>query len=151
MLSLKTILTLATATTASALPITAAETSCCFHLSTPSNEPLQQNPSGGSLHLSSSYPSLEYCFKSNSPTAIRDPQGSACYIDPQGQVICLDVTPGFAEWALDSKGLLSYDGETKFLACEGDGDDGEVIWSVDGQKTGCREVTLQAKDKKGTC
>ncbi|KAI9900016.1 hypothetical protein N3K66_004278 [Trichothecium roseum] len=158
MLSPKSILVLAVAMTAT--PATAAETSCCFHLSTLADDlPLQQAPSGGTLHLGATstsppYPSLEYCFLSGSPAAVRDPGGNACYVDPRGQIICLDVTPGFAEWALGGEeNLLSYDGETTFLACAGGVDeaDGEVIWSVGGQGTGCREVKLQAKEKEGTC
>lgn len=120
--------------------------SCCFSLADSStSSPVQQSSSGGWLYLNhGSYPTKTYCIDSMSQ--LRDPSNSACFLNPNGQAKCLDVSPWGGEWKIEAKRLV-VNGKKKFLACKGIG--GEAIWQFG--KTGCREFEIEPVNLKGSC
>lgn len=122
---------------------------CCFNLAeASSSSPVQQAPEGWLYLGHDSHPTEKYCIDERSQ--LRDPWNSACFIDPQGQAKCHDVTPSGDEWAVADSGAgkrLVVNGGTAFLACEGRG--GEAIWKEG--KTGCREIQIKPVNLEGGC
>lgn len=126
---------------------------CCFTLAEAStSSPIQQAPEGWLYLGHASHPVETYCLDIEAGSEIlRDPANSACFIDPEGQAKCHDVTPSGDEWAIEEnrsgERRLRVNGGTDFLACDGRG--GEAIWK-DG-KTGCREIEIELQDLSGGC
>ncbi|KAH8170611.1 hypothetical protein LIA77_09392 [Sarocladium implicatum] len=146
------LLTAVTLTSAAAIPGTIMPRDragyCCFTLQDTSGKTLQE-ASNGQTYFSSSYPNGRYCLdrRSSSNHVLYNAVNGACITDSRGRMTCLDPIPGDVAWTLAKGNILTYGSSTTWSIC--DGSNGKDVFG--GTKSGCKQTTLKAVGKTGTC
>ncbi|WXC57673.1 hypothetical protein SNK03_003578 [Fusarium graminearum] len=131
---------------------------CCFTLHDVANDAAVQENSNGNLLLNAGSTNGFFCIDlSNSQNILRDRSFNACFLNPSGEVKCVDPTPGFESWTLKKSGsntLLHRDGATAFNSCSKTSTSSKGTVLFGDKHTGastCKKITLKVKNLKGTC
>ncbi|KKY25165.1 putative gpi anchored cell wall protein [Phaeomoniella chlamydospora] len=129
----------------------ARDNTCCFHLTgSGSVGGTVGQLSDGQNRVGGSQSAATYCIDSNG--GITDGTGRGCILTPPTtQFQCDQGASPTAGFAIGCDGTLTYNGSSKFYACQ-TGDNGENIYTTTtDDQTGCTALTLTADSCKSGC
>ncbi|KAM5352398.1 hypothetical protein ACJ41O_005121 [Fusarium nematophilum] len=130
---------------------------CCFTLHNAATGAIvQENFDDGAMLLNGGKSEAWFCLDLSDPLKVlRDSLYNACFLNfGNGQLKCLDPTPGFQSWTLKKSGsntLLAHDGDTTFNSCPNAPKGTLLYGDRHSDVATCKRVTLKAKGFKGTC
>ncbi|KAJ5493073.1 hypothetical protein N7539_001819 [Penicillium diatomitis] len=131
---------------ASAQALVPRSGNCCFHLTASGggSGPVGQLSDGQNRIGDNSLPTATYCISSNG--GLTDENGRGCILTPPTTQFQCDTgatpTPGFS---VNSQGKLTYNGSTKFYACETGQNGGLNIYTqLSSALSNCKSIELNA-------